>query len=124
VGLTQEHVQIVARTRDWLRYEVPDHFIRKDARGHYRGQKQIWFLLRLVGRDSDMNLRATDHPEFDAWRWNDYWVPLEMVIEFKRGVYQSALTELSRYLPRAQTSHRFPRSAARPPAGRDSGQTD
>jgi putative (di)nucleoside polyphosphate hydrolase len=46
VGLRPEHVRIVARTRDWLRYEVPDHFIRKDARGHYRGQKQIWFLLR------------------------------------------------------------------------------
>ncbi len=72
VGLLPEHVQIVARTRDWLRYEVPDHFIRRDARGHYRGQKQIWFLLRLVARDSLMNLRATDHPEFDAWRWNEY----------------------------------------------------
>ncbi|MFY7915404.1 MAG: RNA pyrophosphohydrolase, partial [Rubrivivax sp.] len=119
VGLTQEHVQIVARTRDWLRYEVPDHFIRKDARGHYRGQKQIWFLLRLVGRDSDMNLRATDHPEFDAWRWNDYWVPLEMVIEFKRGVYEMALTELSRYLPRAQPGGRFLRQGARPPNCRD-----
>ena len=42
VGLLPDHVQIVARTRDWLRYEVPEHFIRKDARGHYRGQKQIW----------------------------------------------------------------------------------
>jgi putative (di)nucleoside polyphosphate hydrolase len=116
VGLTQEHVQIVARTRDWLRYEVPDHFIRKDARGHYRGQKQIWFLLRLVGRDSDMNLRATDHPEFDAWRWNDYWVPLEMVIEFKRGVYEMALTELARFLPRVHTQpqNRYLRNGSRP----------
>ena len=115
VGLKPEHVQIVARTRDWLRYEVPDHFIRKDARGHYRGQKQIWFLLRLVGRDSDMNLRATDHPEFDAWRWNDYWVPLEMVIEFKRNVYEMALTELSRYLPRAHNPNRYLRAGLRGP---------
>jgi putative (di)nucleoside polyphosphate hydrolase len=124
VGLHPEHVRILGRTREWLRYEVPVQWVRREWRGHYRGQKQIWFLLRLVGRDSDMNLRATDHPEFDAWRWNDYWVPLDMVIEFKRGVYESALTELSRYLPRAQTPHRFPRSAARPPAGRDTGQTD
>jgi putative (di)nucleoside polyphosphate hydrolase len=100
VGLRPEHVRIVGRTRDWLRYEVPDHYIRRDARGHYKGQKQIWFLLQLIGRDSDMNLRATDHPEFDAWRWNDYWVPLEMVIEFKRQVYELALTELARFLPR------------------------
>jgi putative (di)nucleoside polyphosphate hydrolase len=106
-------VQIVARTRDWLRYEVPDHFIRKDARGHYRGQKQIWFLLRLVGRDSDMNLRATSHPEFDAWRWNDYWVPLELVIEFKRNVYEMALTELARFLPRANPHNRYLRSGLR-----------
>jgi hypothetical protein len=69
-------------------------------RGHYRGQKQIWFLLQMMGRDWDMNLRATDHPEFDAWRWNDYWVPLDVVIEFKRGVYEMALTELARFLPR------------------------
>ncbi len=99
VGLKPEHVQIVARTRDWLRYEVPDRFIKREARGHYRGQKQIWFLLQLVGHDWDFNLRATDHPEFDAWRWNDYWVPLELVVEFKRGVYKMALNELSRYLP-------------------------
>jgi hypothetical protein len=69
-----EHVKIVGRTRDWLRYEVPDHFIKREIRGHYRGQKQIWFLLRMCARDNDVNLRLTDHPEFDAWRWHDYWV--------------------------------------------------
>lgn len=99
-GLHPEHVKIVGRTRDWLRYEVPDKFIKREVRGHYRGQKQIWFLLRMVGRDCDICLRATEHPEFDAWRWNEYWVPLEAVIEFKRDVYQLALTELSRFLRR------------------------
>ncbi len=101
VGLFPQHVQVLARTRDWLRYEVPDRFIRRDARGHYRGQKQIWFLLQLVGHDWDLNLRATNHPEFDAWRWNDYWVPLDVVVEFKRGVYEMALTELARFVPRS-----------------------
>jgi putative (di)nucleoside polyphosphate hydrolase len=98
IGLRQEHVKIVGRTRDWLRYEVPDHFIKREIRGHYRGQKQIWFLLRMVARDNDVNLRLTDHPEFDAWRWHEYWVPLDVVIEFKRDVYQRALQELSRFL--------------------------
>jgi putative (di)nucleoside polyphosphate hydrolase len=93
-----DHVRVVARTRDWLRYEVPDRYIRRDARGHYKGQKQIWFLLQLLGHDWDLNLRATDHPEFDAWRWNDYWVPLDVVVEFKRGVYEMALTELARFI--------------------------
>jgi putative (di)nucleoside polyphosphate hydrolase len=98
IGLRQEHVKIVGRTRDWLRYEVPDHFIKREIRGHYRGQKQIWFLLRMCARDNDVNLRLTDHPEFDAWRWHEYWVPLDVVIEFKRDVYQRALQELSRFL--------------------------
>jgi putative (di)nucleoside polyphosphate hydrolase len=57
-------------------------------------------LLRMVGRDCDVDLRMTEHPEFDAWRWHDYWVPLDMVIEFKRDVYRSALHELSRFLTR------------------------
>ncbi|WP_180684366.1 RNA pyrophosphohydrolase [Tepidicella baoligensis] len=114
IGLKPEHVTIIARTRDWLRYEVPDRFIRRDARGHYKGQKQIWFLLRLVGGDWNLNLRATNHPEFDAWRWNDYWVPLDVVVEFKRGVYEMALTELSRYLPKSDHRNRFLRANARP----------
>lgn len=115
VGLKPNHVRVVARTRDWLRYEVPDRYIRRDARGHYKGQKQIWFLLQLVGHDWDLNLRATDHPEFDAWRWNDYWVPLDVVVEFKRGVYEMALTELARFVPRGeQQRNRYLRSGMRP----------
>jgi len=96
-----------------LRYEVPDRYIRRDARGHYKGQKQIWYLLQLVGHDWDLNLRATDHPEFDAWRWNDYWVPLDMVVEFKRGVYEMALTELARFLPRYDLRNRYLRHGPR-----------
>jgi putative (di)nucleoside polyphosphate hydrolase len=119
VGLRPEHVRIVARTRDWLRYEVPERFIRRDARGYYRGQKQIWFLLQLTGHDWDLNLRATNHPEFDAWRWNDYWVPLDVVVEFKRGVYEMALTELSRFVPRHDPRNRYLRSNAR---ARDGGE--
>lgn len=109
-GLRPEHVKIIGRTRDWLRYEVPDHFIKREIRGHYRGQKQIWFLLRMVGRDCDVNLRASSHPEFDAWRWHDYWVPLDVVIEFKRGVYQMALRELSRFVHRDEQKERHGKS--------------
>lgn len=98
VGLKPEHVRILGRTKDWLRYEVPTTWIKREYRGTYKGQKQIWYLLRLVGKDSDVSLRASDHPEFDAWRWNEYWVQLSDVIEFKRGVYESALNELSTHL--------------------------
>ncbi|MDP2752261.1 MAG: RNA pyrophosphohydrolase [Rhodocyclaceae bacterium] len=100
VGLLPDHVQILGRTREWLRYEVPLQWVRSgcERRGAYKGQKQIWFLLRLTGRDSDISLRASEHPEFDAWRWNHYWIPLDSVIEFKRTVYEQALNELARYL--------------------------
>ena len=109
VGLQPEHVRILGRTREWLRYEVPEKWARrqrdsKDASpagkqgAAYRGQKQIWFLLRMVGRDCDVKLRGSGHPEFDAWRWHDYWVPLETVIDFKREVYRQALIELHHYL--------------------------
>jgi putative (di)nucleoside polyphosphate hydrolase len=100
VGLAPEHVRILGRTRNWLRYEVPDNWVRRDSRGIYRGQKQIWFLLRMTGRDSDVSLRASAHPEFDAWRWNEYWIEMDSVVEFKREVYRLALEELERYLSR------------------------
>jgi putative (di)nucleoside polyphosphate hydrolase len=105
VGLLPEHVQIIGRTRDWLRYDVPEEYLRRQhaTRAHrttYRGQKQIWFLLRLEGLDSDIQLRASDHPEFDAWRWVPFWIQLDGVIDFKREVYELALSELARYLSR------------------------
>src|SRR4030095_10180614 len=84
----------------WLAYEVPKQWLRREWRGNYRGQKQIWFLLRLVGRDCDVSLRASCKPEFDAWRWSEYWAPMESVIEFKRDVYQKALEELAAHLGR------------------------
>jgi putative (di)nucleoside polyphosphate hydrolase len=109
IGLERAHVRILGRTREWLRYEVPERWAGRGreprdantggkAGASYRGQKQIWYLLRLVGRDCDVKLRASGHPEFDAWRWHDYWVPLEAVIDFKRDVYRQALIELHRYL--------------------------
>lgn len=107
VGLLPHHVKILGRTRDWLRYDVPSHWVKREWRGSYRGQKQIWYLLRLVGRESDVHLRASAHPEFDAWRWHQYWAPIDEVIDFKREVYVDALQELSRHLRELQTLEDF-----------------
>ncbi len=104
-GLLREHVKILGRTKGWLHYHVPSHWIKREWRGTYKGQKQIWYLLRLVGRDHDIRLRASTHPEFDAWRWHDYWVPLENVIEFKRDVYKQALQQLVRFLDHSHKPH-------------------
>ena len=79
LGLFENQVRIISRTEDWLRYDVPDRWIRRDLRGIYKGQKQIWFLLEFLGKNKDINLKATNHPEFEAWKWNDYWVPLSQV---------------------------------------------
>ncbi|MEN9830275.1 MAG: pyrophosphohydrolase [Pseudomonadota bacterium] len=98
-GLKPEHVEIMARTQDWLHYSVPERWVRREWRGLYKGQKQIWFLLRMLGQDGDIQLKSgAEKPEFDDWIWHDFFVPLESVIEFKRDVYWLALQELSRYL--------------------------
>ena len=60
----------------------------------FKGQKQLWFLFHLVGDDSDVCLDVSHKPEFDRWRWVDYWEPLERIVAFKREVYVSALKEL------------------------------
>jgi putative (di)nucleoside polyphosphate hydrolase len=104
-GLKREHVRILGRTKGWLHYNVPTHWIKREWRGTYKGQKQIWYLLKLVGRDCDIRLRASTHPEFDAWRWHDYWVPLESVIEFKRDAYKQALQQLVRFLEPSPKRH-------------------
>ena len=128
VGLKPKHVRILGRTREWLRYEVPEKWMRRSKENGcaYRGQKQIWYLLRLVGRDTDVSLRASERPEFDAWRWHDYWVPLDSVIEFKREVYRRALTELERFMhahpqTRRERLYGFPHPVMPPSYGEPSG---
>ena len=86
-------VCILGRTRGWLRYEVPCARHRASRR-RYRGQKQIWFLLRFEGEEAEINLR-TQQPEFEDWRWVDYWMPVNEIIAFKRRVYWQALQELA-----------------------------
>ena len=73
-------------------------------------------MLRLIGRDSDVSLRATHKPEFDAWRWNDYWVPFDAVIEFKRTVYEQALNELVRFLESDRKGGRHRKDVAELPS--------
>lgn len=101
VGLSPNHVEIVGCTQGWLHYNLPRHLIRYGSRPVCIGQKQIWFLLRLMGDDSEIHLSRSSSPEFDAWRWVDYWRPVDEVVGFKRAVYQRALTELEALLARS-----------------------
>ena len=99
VGLLPEHVEIVAQTRGWLRYRLPYRYIRSDSNPVCIGQKQKWFLLRLIGSTKHICLNTTDPAEFDEWQWVSYWYPLGQVVNFKKDVYRRALTELSLELP-------------------------
>lgn len=95
VGLSPIHVEIIGKTQDWLYYDVPSKWLKKDSDKLYRGQKQIWYLLKFIGFDSDISLRATKKPEFDGWRWIDYWKPVQEIVDFKRDIYQTILTEFA-----------------------------
>ena len=93
-GLLPEHVEVLGRTRHWLRYRLPERMVRRHRRPVCIGQKQRWFLLRMTGDENDVILDAMGTPEFDDWRWIDYWRPAHEVVHFKRQVYRRALCEL------------------------------
>ena len=98
VGLSHDHILVIEKTKGWLRYDVPKNWIRNNSQQKYRGQKQVWFLLKFVGEDTDIFLRNTTKPEFDNWKWVSYWTPLKEVIDFKKSVYKKALSELQEHI--------------------------
>jgi putative (di)nucleoside polyphosphate hydrolase len=95
IGLERDSVEVVGGTRDWLQYTLPKRYQRRNGGSHCIGQKQRWFLLRLARPESRFRFDHTDEPEFDDFRWADYWEPVREVIFFKRPVYVRALQELS-----------------------------
>lgn len=97
-GLLPGHVEVMARTRRWLRYRLPARLIRHGRRPVCIGQKQIWFLIRLEADETMVRFDCTGQPEFDGWQWVHYWRPVRDVIAFKRHVYRRALTELAPFL--------------------------
>ncbi len=98
VGLLEADVEVLGTTDDWIRYRLPDRFVRRDSKPLCIGQKQRWFLLRLIGPESQLRFDRSDSPEFDRWRWVEYWRPVNEVIYFKRRVYARALYELGPHL--------------------------
>jgi len=94
IGLQPEDVEVIGCTQSWLRYKLPRRFIRFHSRPLCIGQKQRWYVLRLVSGDEAVRLDLSEQPEFDEWRWVDYWLPLKEIVFFKRRVYERALREL------------------------------
>ncbi len=95
VGLDPEHVELVGSTKKWLRYRLPKRFVRHHQKPLCIGQKQIWFVLKLVADEANVDLGMASKPEFDQWQWVDYWRPLDEIVSFKKNVYRKALSELA-----------------------------
>lgn len=96
IGLQPEDVKVLASTRRWLRYRLPKRLVRHYSKPLCIGQKQKWFLLRLLRADTHIDLAATESPEFDSWAWVSFWYPLSQVVAFKRRVYNLAMKEFAR----------------------------
>jgi putative (di)nucleoside polyphosphate hydrolase len=108
IGLGPQHIELLGRTQGWLRYRLPARYQRPGSQPLCIGQKQVWFLLRFTGAETDLRFDTTGTPEFEAWRWVDYWTPLDEVVFFKRRVYEQALIELA---PLLFGAHAPPRPA-------------
>lgn len=100
IGLLPENVEVLASTRGWLRYRLPKRYIRRGKGPVCIGQKQRWFLLRMLADDTAVRFDGNAKPEFDHWQWVSYWYPLDQVVSFKREVYRRALKELVQPLGR------------------------
>ena len=84
--------EIIAEAPGWFTYDLPDHLVGVAWNGRYRGQKQKWFAARFLGDDSEVNLKPHGHkPEFDAWRWARIDELPELIVPFKRDVYQQVI---------------------------------
>jgi putative (di)nucleoside polyphosphate hydrolase len=95
VGLERADVALLGVTSDWLRYRLPERYVRRDSEPVCIGQKQRWFLLDLLTQRSQLRFDCTEAPEFDRCRWVNYWRPVKEVVYFKRRVYVQALHELA-----------------------------
>lgn len=90
-GVTADKASILARTHDPIRYDLPPELIGKLWKGKYRGQEQIWFLMRFSGSDEDIDLEAHSPAEFCQWKWVDADSLPDLIIPFKRALYETVL---------------------------------
>jgi putative (di)nucleoside polyphosphate hydrolase len=92
-----DKAEIVGESRVLHRYDLPAEIAGRMWGGRFRGQQQLWFAMRFLGEDGDIDV-ATEHPEFDAWKWA---APAELpglVVPFKRAIYVAVLDEFRAYL--------------------------
>lgn len=98
IGLERQDIEVLGSTKRWLKYRLPKQYLRHGSQPLVIGQKQKWYLLKLITNEQKVRLDLSDSPEFDSWRWIDYYEPQEQVIFFKKQVYVQALKELENFL--------------------------
>ncbi len=96
-GVSPDKVRVEAQTREWLRYDLPDALLGRLWGGKYRGQEQMWFAMRFLGTDADVNI-ALEHAEFSEWRWMTPADLIEKIVPFKRDLYAAIFSDLGDYL--------------------------
>lgn len=95
VGLKASDFEIVAESKRWLYYYLPKNLIRENDKPVCIGQRQKWYLLRVNSRNTHFRFDLCQKPEFEGFRWVNYWFPLKQVIFFKKRLYKRALREFA-----------------------------
>jgi putative (di)nucleoside polyphosphate hydrolase len=93
-GITSDLVERIAACPERLKYDLPEDARSRLWGGKWKGQLQDWFLCRFLGHDDDVNI-ATEHPEFNAWKWIDPAGLPDMIVPFKRDLYRRLLSEFA-----------------------------
>ena len=88
-----DNVEVIGEVKEWLKYELPPDLKDKVWGGRYRGQSQKWFALQFKGSNSDFNLSKYLKPEFDAWRWVELTTLPNLIVPFKKKVYERVAQE-------------------------------
>ena len=96
-----DKAELLGESQRWLKYDLPAELSRGVWEGRYRGQQQKWFAMRFTGDDSDIDL-ATEHPEFDAWKWVSPERLADVIVSFKRQLYFDILAEFRGYCAAAK----------------------
>tara|TARA_B110000971_G_scaffold141832_1_gene144978 strand:- start:22 stop:492 length:471 start_codon:yes stop_codon:yes gene_type:complete len=89
-------IVILKEFNHWLEYELPEDLIGKIWKGKYRGQKQKWFIVKFIGNDNEININ-TKYPEFIEWKWIEIDSLPDLIVKFKKKLYEKVLIELKKY---------------------------
>ena len=90
-------IEILKEINGWLEYELPPNLLGKIWKGRFRGQKQKWFIVRFLGDENEINLK-TKYPEFIEWKWVNYEILPNIIVNFKKKVYEKLKIEIRRFI--------------------------